>query len=241
MNRKYAVVVLLCMAVPFGGCSPMSMVKSREDPAVRDDLQKGMERLGKKLDEFQKTQGELLRLIRADQQVRLDEIEKKVGELGSGLSECQYRLSKIDEHIEEVQRRLQVKQRSDSLSVDMRDEKAGRLFEVAMRDFSAGRFEVARKGFLDLSSRYPESENGMEAAYWAGECLYAKNSPAAAVKELLGYLKKYPDGGKACVALYKLGMCYEKMKKEKSRDLVWDKLLKKCPDSREAKNVKSRE
>ena len=62
-----------------------------------------------KLLEEQQAQEELLRLIRADQQVRLSELEKQVADVGSGLSESQYRLSKIDEKTADFQRQLETK------------------------------------------------------------------------------------------------------------------------------------
>jgi TolA-binding protein len=76
--------------------------------------------------------------------------------------------------------------------------------------------------------------------YWTGECLYAKKEYSEAENVLLLYIKNFPHGTKACVALYKLGLCYDKMDKEKSRELVWEKLLDKCPDTQEAQIVKFR-
>jgi TolA-binding protein len=221
-------------------CSYITVLRTQELIAVRDSLQAEIARLDKKVDEQRQAQDELLRFIRADQQARFSDLEKLIGAMGSNLSENQYRLSRIDEKTADVQRQLEAKLASDSLSTNTRSAEIEKVFRTAMADFNAGRYDIAKKGFRDLSSRFPESPLGQESEYWAGECLYAKKEFDGAENAMLLYVKKFPQGTKACVALYKLGLCYDKLAKEKSRDLVWKKLLVKCPDSQEAQIVKSR-
>jgi TolA-binding protein len=221
-------------------CSSITVLRTQELNAVRDSLQAEIGRLEKKIDEQRQAQDELLRFIRADQQARFSDIEKQIGAVGSNLSENQYRLSRIDEKTADVQRQLEAKLVSDSVSLNTRNAEIEKLFRIATVDFNAGRYDSAKKGFRDLSSRFPESAQGQESEYWAGESLYAKKEFAEAENAMLLYVKKFPQGTKACVALYKLGLCYDKLDKEKSRELVWKKFLDKCPDSQEAKIVKSR-
>jgi TolA-binding protein len=232
---------MICMVSLFQGCSSITVLRTQELYNVRDSLKTEIARLEKKIDEQQQIQNEMLRLIRADQQVRFSEIEKQIGDVGSGLSENQYRLSRIDDKTADFQRQLEARLASDSLSVNSRNAEILRLFQVATRDFNAGRFDIAKKNFRDISSRFPEFPQGQESEFWVGECNYAKKEYAEAESALLLYVKKFPQGTKACVALYKLGLCYEKMDKDKSKELVWKKLLDKCPDTQEAQIVKSRE
>ena len=84
-----------------------------------------------------------------------------------------------------------------------------------------------------------ESEEAGEAQYWIAECNNAKKDYDGAIKGYLQYIKQYPQGTKVCVSLYKLGLAYEKIKKTRSRDLVWKKLTEQCPDSEEAKLTNS--
>jgi TolA-binding protein len=239
--KKWSVFgVILYFLILLQGCSSITVLRTQELYAVRDSLRAEIDTLQKKLDEGRQTQEELLRLIRADQQVRFSELEKQVADVGSGLSESQYRLSKIDEKTADFQRRLETKLASDSLSVNSRSAEIEKLFRAAAGDFNAGRFDIARKSFRDISSRFPESPQGQESEFWVGECSYAKKEYADAESVLLLYIKKFPRGTKACVALYKLGLCYEKLDKDKSKELVWKKLLDKCPDTQEAELVKSR-
>jgi len=239
--KKWSVVgIILYLGMVLQGCSYITALRTQELYNVRDSLKTEIARLEKKIDEQQQIQNEMLRLIRADQQVRFSEIEKQIGDVGSGLSENQYRLSRIDDKTADFQRQLEARLASDSLSVNSRNAEIGKLFQIATRDFNAGRFDIAKKSFRDISSRFPESPQGQESEFWVGECHYAKKEYEDAESVLLLYVKKFPQGTKACVALYKLGLCYEKMGKDKSRELVWKKLLDKCPDTQEAAIVKSR-
>ncbi len=196
--------------------------------------------LDKKITDQQQEQNELLRLIRADQQVRFSEVEQKITELGSNLSENQYRLSKIYENTSDFQKQLAAKFAADSAAAKTQKSEIEKLFQIASDDFNAGRFDIARSGFQDIASRFPEASQGQESQFWIGECFYAEKTYDAAESAFLLYVHNYPQGAKACVALYKLGLCYEKLDKKKSQELVWKKLVETCPDSDEAKLVASR-
>lgn len=239
--KKYVIVGILCsMIILFQGCSYITVLRTQELYAVRDSLKTEIDSLRVKILEEQRNQDELLRLIRADQQVRFSQLEKQIVDVGSGLSENQYRLSKIDEKTADFQKKLEARLASDSVSTNSRKTEIEKLFQIATSDFNAGRFDIAKAGFKDISSRFPESPQGQEAEFWAGECSYAKKDYADAETAFLLYFKKYPQGQKACQTLYKLGLCYEKLDKNKSKDMVWKKLVDKFPDSQEAQLIKSR-
>jgi tol-pal system protein YbgF len=224
----------------FSGCSSITVLRTKEMKAQSDTLYMRIDSLNLKILEKQATQEELLRLIRADMQLRFNEIEKKIEDLASGLSENQYRLSRLDEKTADFQKQLQAKLAAESLAVVSKSEETQKLFQIATSDFNAGRFDIAVSGFQDLITRFPESEESKDAQYWIAECLYAKKQFEEAEKGYLLYFKQNQKGSKVCVVLYKLGMTYEKLNKSKSRDLVWKKLRDQCPDSEEAKLTKSR-
>jgi tol-pal system protein YbgF len=204
-----------------------------------DSLRASVATLHSKLDEEQKSQGEILRLIRADQQLRFSEIDRKVSEIGANLNENQFRLSKIDEQTAEFQKKLSAKLTADSIASDSRNAEIEKLFQIAMSDFNAGRYDIATNGFKDLIVQYPGSPVASDAEYWLAECYYAKRAYAEAEKNYISYVKKYPDGSKLCVSLYKLGLAYEKQRKNKSKRMVWQKAINQCPDSPEIKVIKA--
>lgn len=238
--RKIAVLIALTGVISFQGCSYITVLRTKEMKAENDTLSWKIDSLQSVLKERQQTQDELLRLIRADQQVHFSGLEKKVADLESRLSENQYRLSRIDEKTADFQKKLEAKLSADSAAAQTKQAEVEKLFQIASGDFTAGRFDIALNGFKDLLIRFPDAPEGQEAQYWIAECEYAKKSYEDAEKTFLLYIKQNPQGPKICVTLYKLGLTYEKMRKSKSKDLVWKKLADQCPDSEEAKLVKSR-
>ena len=194
----------------------------------------------KKLMEEQQTSTEMLRLLRADQQMRFGEIDRKVSAIENNVSESQSRLSKLDRQTAEVGRQLSQKLANDEEAANQRKLQLEKLFEIAMSDFNAGRYDLAVSGFRDFAKQFPEAPQTIDAEYWIAEAYYAKKEYDTAEKEYMDFVKKYPDGGKYCVAVYKLGLVYENQDKTKRRDLVWKNLLDRCPDSPEAQVVKGR-
>jgi len=221
------------------GCSYVTVLRTRELAAVQDTLKIQIAALDKKISNQQQEQNELLRLIRADQAVRFSELERKYAQLSNNLSENQYRLSKIYENTSDVQKQLEEKLATDSATAQTRGLEIEKLFQIASEDFNAGRFDIACGGFEDIFSRFPDTPQGQESQFWIGECFYAEKNYEDAESAFLLYVHNYPSGGKACTALYKLGLCYEKLHKKNSQELVWKKLLETCPDSDEAKIVTS--
>ncbi|HEX2956897.1 MAG TPA: tetratricopeptide repeat protein [Chitinispirillaceae bacterium] len=227
----------------FWGCSNVTMLRTQELKLVKqsvDSLNNELSVMQKKILEEQKSQAELLRLMRADQQVRFNEIDRKVSSIEGNLSENQYRLSKIDEKTAEFQKKFDAKLISDSLAGNVKIAEIEKLFQISMNDFNAGRYDIALSGFQDITAKYPDAVIAQDAEYWVAECNYAKKAYSDAEVTYMSYIKKYPQGSKMCVALYKLGLVYDKQNKAKAQGMVWKKLLEQCPDSDEAKVVRSR-
>ena len=241
MKKYLSIGIIVASALTlFQGCSSLTVLRTREMYGVRDSVRAKIDTLQKSLQEAQHTQDEMLRLIRADQQMHFSELEKRVSDLESRLSENQYRLTKIDEKTADFQKRLEQKLASDSVAVQSKSAEIDKLFQVAKGDFNAGRFDIAKNGFEDLSARFPDSPQGQEAQYWIAECGYAKKDYDAAEKAYLLYIKDYPQGPQISTSLYKLGLSYEGLRKTKSKDLVWKKLVDQYPESQEAGLVKTR-
>jgi TolA-binding protein len=185
-------------------------------------------------------QYELVRLVRADQQVRFNEMEKQIEALSGNISESQARLSNIDEKTQELKKGWEERARADSLKATARLAEIEGLFEVALGDYQSGRRSVALAGFNDIIKRFPDSPRAEESAYWIGECYYTQKMLDEAEKSFTAYLKQFPQGKHVCGAMLKLGLVYGNKKKIESRNMVWDKLLERCPDSEEATVSKAR-
>lgn len=233
-----AVVVLFTM-----GCTNITMLRIAELKQVQahvDYLKNELAVLQERILVEQQKQSEVLRQMRADQQLRLAELERSVNALAGNVSESQDRLSKIDENQLEIKKRFQEKVRMDSLAEVSKRIEIEKTIEVALSDFNSGKYDLALTEFQNFLTKYPDAPQGEDAVYWTAECFYVTSKFPDAERGYKEYLNKYKDGKKACVALFKLGSVYEKMSKEKAKTLVWTKLLSQCPNTQEAEAVKTR-
>ncbi len=242
MIRLFVSIFTGAVLIFLMGCSNLTMLRTQELRAIQtkvDSLSNEMTGLQKKVLEEQKSQSEMIRLLRADQQIRFNELDRKVSVIDGNLSENQMRLSKIDEKTAQVQKKIDARLSADSVNESSKNSEAEKLFQIAMSDFNAGRFDIAINSFNDLIAKCPNSPIAQDSEYWIAECLYAKKQYAESEKGYISYIKKYPQGNKMCVSLYKLGLVYEKQNKDKSKNMVWKKLIEQCPDSQEAKVIEA--
>ncbi|MFP4165388.1 MAG: tetratricopeptide repeat protein [Chitinispirillaceae bacterium] len=242
MRKIVFAVFAVSLLVSFSGCSHMTVLRTRELRAVQskvDTLNTEMTALQKKLLEEQNTNSEILRLLRADQQVRFNQLERKVVAIENNLSESQSRLSLIDKKTTEFTKRLERKLADEEAAKEQKKLEIKKLFEIAMSDFNAGRYDMAINGFQDIVNQYPESPQAPESEYWIAESHYAKKDYETAERAYVKFVKKHPESEKFCVCLYKLGLAYDKQDKVKSKKMVWKNLLKRCEDSKVAQVVKA--
>jgi tol-pal system protein YbgF len=249
--------IALAVAVSGAGCVGPAKAKWVTDfkiDAVRDTLREDLvaaqakliEEQGKLLAEMramfeeQKTAGEVLRQMRADLFVRFNEIDRKASTIARSTEENTSRLSQMDRKTSEISRRQEQMASAAEDATNQRKVQIEKLFEIAMGDFNAGRYDLAVSGFADFAKQFPDAPQAPDAEYWIAEARFAKKEYDVAEKEYMQLIKKYPDGAKSCAVFYKLGLVYEQQEKKKSMDMVWNNLLQRCPDSQEAQAVKSR-
>jgi TolA-binding protein len=242
--KKYMLLFLLCSSIILSpDCSSITMLRIKELKQVQariDSLQLNLVSRQEEMLKEQKSQNELLRLIRADQQVRFDEMGQKITSLEGSLSESKYRLSQIDKKTQEIQEHWKAKTMAESTAVTQKTSQMEKLYQIAYSDFTAGRFDLARDGFTDFIKRFPEAPNADDATYYSAECLYGKKEFEKAEAAFSGYIRTFREGHKICAALYKLGLVFENRKMFEKRKMVWQKLLSTCANSDEAAMVKDR-
>jgi len=243
MRRAMVGVCGAAACLLLAGCAQITVLRVQELKAVQtrvDTLAVRLAAAQQQLYREQKQQAELLRVVRADMQVRFGELAQRVSAIEGGLNENQERLSDINRATSAIRERWDEKARADSVRVSMARAEEENLYQIAVSDFTSGRFDLARAGFRDFLTRYPQSPLVEQATHAVAECQYAQKSYDSAEVAFSAYLKAYPNGQKVCAALYKLGLVYEKLAKAKHQKLVWEKLAAQCPQSDEARAAASR-
>lgn len=243
LKNLFSIFVLFLIISLFSGCSHITILRIEEIKAVEakvDSLRVEIAELKGKLESEVTGQSEILRQVRADQKMGFSDVDRKMSALAGNVYESTERLSRIDEKTGQLSKQMEEQARVDSINIAGKNSEAEGIFNIALGDFTAGRYDVARQGFEDLLKQYPDASQGELSLYWISECLYAEKKLKEAAVSYKGYIKKYPEGEKVCVALFKLGTVYNLAKKKKAAIMIWEKLISQCPDSQPAKSAQDK-
>ncbi len=82
------------------------------------------------------------------------------------------------------------------------------LYRKAHDALGQGRYDEALAQFRGFLASYPRHDYADNAAYWAGECLYARRDYTRALQSFRDTVERYPSGNKAPDALLKAGYTY---------------------------------
>ncbi|WP_319526345.1 tol-pal system protein YbgF [uncultured Desulfosarcina sp.] len=114
------------------------------------------------------------------------------------------------------------------------------LYLEAKRAFDDGRLEASRKGFEQLITTYPASQQADNAQFWIGETYYREKWYEKAILEYQKVIEKYPSGNKIPAALLKQGLAFVKIGETNNARLVLKELIDKYPSTNEAAIAKQK-
>lgn len=105
---------------------------------------------------------------------------------------------------------------------------------------SAGDLEQAEELLQQFISENPKSKMIVGAHFWLGEVYYRKNDYARAIIEFESVMEIDPKNQKASQARYKQGLCFLQRKETKTAIDVFNDVISRFPDSKEAKSAKEK-
>ena len=167
-----------------------------------------------------------------------EDLEKKLESRLSFLEEhtARYpeRISRLEQYLNlDDSRKIAVKEgAADKTGKDLSDEE---LYNRAKQAFDKGEHETARKGFLELLEKYPQSNLANNAQFWIGEIYYREKWYEKAILEYQKVIENYPQGNKVPSALLKQGFAFVNIADETNARLILRELMNKYPESSEAK------
>ena len=109
------------------------------------------------------------------------------------------------------------------------------LYDFAKKLFDDGDKENARIQFENFINKYPESDNADNARFWIADSYYAEKWFEKAILEYQKVLEEYPNGNKLAAARLKQGYAFAELGEKANARLILKELVKKHPDSNEAK------
>ena len=114
------------------------------------------------------------------------------------------------------------------------------LYDQGALDLTQGRYSMALEGFREFVRRFPATELSDNAQYGVGECFFAQARFDSAAAEYGRVEISWPQGDKIPAALYKLGLCQEKLQQATAAKKTLGDLVKRFPLSGEAQLARER-
>jgi tol-pal system protein YbgF len=232
--------------VVLGGCGAYIHLPDRvaETQAQVTDLQRRQEALAREIAEL-KTQlaleEDLLRQLRADQNVRLSEIAQSIEVIRNQLEFAARQWARGN------RRGAADAARPDSAARDTTGgagqapalEEQG-LYQAALQHLQQGRYPLAITGFRQYLSQFSEGSLGDEAQYGIAEAYYAQSDFPTAAIEFRALVDRYPSSDKVPAALLKAGLSYFESGKEDLGRAYLERVINESPYSDEALKAKDR-
>ena len=175
----------------------------------------------------------------ADNWERLQsELKNQLQHFGDDLSSSQDRLVRLEEYLGmEPSEKLDAKSRPEAGSPDdgRGAETADDLYVQAKEAFDKGKYETAQKLFERFLEAHPRSKRADNAQFWIGEIYYREKWYEKAILEYQKVIETYPKGNKVRSALLKQGLAFLSLGDKDNARLILKELVRKHPDSSEAK------
>jgi len=160
-----------------------------------------------------------VRETQAGSEARVDSLATQVAALRDSLNELGVRVAQLSQQMAEAQGVLQsvdarlvpppppAEQASESASAPATPPvpSADTLYDTALRDFTTGKYDLARQQFSDYLKYYSDTQLAGNAQFYIGETYYQQKDYQRAVAEYDKVLTNYPKSYKLAAAQLKKG------------------------------------
>jgi tol-pal system protein YbgF len=113
------------------------------------------------------------------------------------------------------------------------------LYQKALESFYAMKYKQAQTTWAEFVKGFPKDPLVPNAIFWQGECFFQMQDYANAVLTYQQVIEKHAKSNKYRPALLKQGISFFKLEKDQAGKLVLEDLIKKFPDSAEAKRAQA--
>src|SRR5205823_12986259 len=114
------------------------------------------------------------------------------------------------------------------------------LYNNALRDYNAGKYDLATQEFNDYLKFYPTTDLAGNAQFYVADVEYRGGNYEAAVRDYDKVLEQYPDGNKTPAAQLKKGLALVELGQRPAGVRELNNLIARYPRSIEAAQAKDR-
>lgn len=170
----------------------------------------------------------------------VEEKQKTLQRLDDAVSRNFHRLVRLEQYMgfEPSESLPDSSKAGDENKVKVKSEQG--LYKQAKKFLDLGNNDKARAAFEEFIKLYPESDNADNARFWIADSYYRDKWYEKAILEYQKVIEKYPKGNKVSAALLKQGFAFANIGEKANARLLLKELIKKYPDSNEAKIAKDK-
>jgi tol-pal system protein YbgF len=214
----------------------MGVMKSLLDQNV-DSMNKAAAAMNNLQTTLQKQQG--------DSGSRLDQVSSQIQTLNDTLDELKARLTKVSKQLEDMQgaqqslaaqtsqAQLQQQQQAQAPPPDV-------LYNNALRDYNAGKNDLAAQEFSDYIKYYPNTDLAGNSNFYLAEIEYRQANYPAAISHYDQVIQNFPGGNKASAAELKRGYALIELGQKNDGITALRHVIQRYPRSNEAMQARER-
>ena len=182
---------------------------------------------------------ELLRM-RADMGQRVGALESQMQVLTTRITESDRQFSAMVRRLESLQVQLSVPARPDTSAAQTGSFDPGELYDLALRDYQRGSYDVAVRQFTQYIEYFPDSDLADDAQFYIGDSYYTQSLYTQALDAYEVLLDTYPDGSKVPATLLKIAFIKVARKEPSDARSYLERVIGEFPDSEEAQLARMR-
>jgi len=176
-----------------------------------------------------------------DSGVHTDQLSGQIQALNDTLDELKARLGKVSKQLEDMQaaqqsisaQQTQQQQQSSAPPPDV-------LYNNALRDYQAGKNDLAAQEFADYVKYYPNTDLAGNSNFYLADIQFRQGNYQAAAKTYDQVLQSFPDGNKAAAAELKKGLALIELGQQEAGIAALRHVIQRYPKSNEALQARER-
>lgn len=180
-----------------------------------------------------------LEKLQNDSSGRVDQLSGQIQALNDSLDELKARLAKVSKQLEDLQAGQQ-NQAAASAAQQAQQEALAQapppdvLYNNALRDYNAGKNDLAKQEFSDYVKFYPTTDLAGNSYYYLAEVEYKQGDYQSAINHYNQVLQNFPGGNKAASADLKKGLALIELGQKDDGIAQLRHVIQRYPRSNEA-------
>jgi tol-pal system protein YbgF len=177
----------------------------------------------------------------ADSGSHVDQLSGQIQALNDSLDEVKARLNRVSKQLEDMQSAQQ------SIAVQQAQQQAQAqapppdvLYNNALRDYNAGKNDLAVQEFSDYIKFYPNTDLAGNSYFYLADIEYRQGNYQKAAKDYDQVLQNFPSGNKAPAAQLKKGLALIELGQKDDGVSELRHLIQRWPRSAEATQARDR-